>query len=648
MEIPAMMAIGRRTDLVGLATSASEGIVGMPELGERPIFRPGEIIETIPGVIATQHAGGGKANQFFLRGFNLDHGTDLLTSLEGMPINQRSHAHGQGYTDLNILIPELVREVRYRKGPYYADVGDFGSAGAFDLELWEELPSGLVSIGGGTLGFARLFVGDSFQAGAGTALYGLELEHTDGPWANEDDFQKLNAVVRYGAGDAENGWNLMAMAYKSHWDSSDQMARRAWDRGFPFYDSADPTTGGESQRYSLLWNWRRTDSRSATKALLYGSYSDLDLFSNFTYFLDDPENGDQFEQKERRTMLGGQLSHTFFGSLLGGKSDTTFGLQMRHDDLRAGLWHTRERNRLETTRYDRIRETNLSAYAENKTQWTSWFRTVAGVRGDYFVFDNANGTGGETGREGDFIASPKLNLIFGPWAKTEVYLSGGLGFHSNDARGVTDRFFPADPLVRTQGAEVGLRTTALPGLQSTLALWVLDIDSELIFVGDAGVTEAGRESRRWGLEWANYYDINKYLTLDADIAWSQARFRDVLPEGQRVPGSIETVASAGLTVHDLGPWFGALRMRYFGPRDLVEDGSARSNSTLLFNAQAGYKFNDTWSITVEVFNLLNSEDSDIDYFYTSRLPGEPLAGVDDFHSHPVEPRALRVTVSAKF
>jgi outer membrane receptor protein involved in Fe transport len=503
-------------------------------------------------------------------------------------------------------------------------------------------------LSGGNLGFARMFLGDSFKLGTGTALYGLELEHTDGPWANEDDYQKLNTVLRYSEGDSENGWNLMVMAYKGKWDSSDQMARRGWDNGFPFYDAVDPTTGGDSQRYSVLWNWRRTDTYSSTKALLYGSYYDIDLFSNFTYFLDDPENGDQFEQKERRALLGGQVSHTFFGTLFGLKSDTTLGLQMRHDDIRAGLWHTRERNRLETTRYDHVKETSLGVYAENKTQWAPWFRTVVGVRGDYIVFDNSNGTGGETGREGDFIASPKLNLIFGPWAKTEVYLSGGFGFHSNDARGVTDRDFPADPLVRTKGAEVGIRTTAVEGLQSTLALWVLDINSELIFVGDAGNTEAGRGSRRWGIEWANYYDVNKYLTLDADFSWSNARFRDVALEGQRVPGSVETVITAGVTLHDIGPWFAAVRMRFFGPRDLVEDGSARSNGTMLFNAQVGYRFNDTWSATLEVFNLLNSEDSDIDYFYASRLPGEIEEGVDDFHSHPVEPRALRLTVTARF
>ena len=367
--------------------------------------------------------------------------------------------------------------------------------------------------------------------------------------------------------------------------------------------------------------------------------------------------GDQFEQKDRRGVLGAKLSQTWNHELFGRKSETTFGLQTRYDNIRNGLFHTERRNRFATTRSDHTIETSVGAYFENKTQWARWFRTSAGVRGDFFNFDVDSNLDANDGSRSKFIASPKLSLIFGPWKETEIYLNGGLGFHSNDARGVVARIDPAsgdpvgkaDPLVRTKGAEVGIRTAFLPGLQSSLTLWLLDIDSELLFVGDAGATEASRPSRRYGLEFANYYEPVKWLTLDFDIAFSHTRFRDRAPEGNRIPGSIETVIAAGASVHDFyGGWFGSVRLRYFGPRSLIEDDSVRSPSTSIVNAQVGYQFSKTWSANVEVFNLFDEESSDIDYYYTSRLRGEPADGFDDIHTHPNEPRAVRFTVTAKF
>ncbi|RYD76373.1 MAG: TonB-dependent receptor, partial [Verrucomicrobiaceae bacterium] len=631
---------GRSDSLVGVASSANEGVVGREQLALRPLLRPGEIVETIPGVIVSQHSGAGKANQFYLRGFNLDHGTDLLTSLEGVPINMRSHAHGQGYTDLNFLVPEFVQQVEYRKGPYYPEYGDFASAGAFNIGLINRLEQGFLTLEGGTDGYARLVFANSVDLGVSqssfskgpdgktasapgttaplTLLYGLELYHYDGPWKNPDDYQRINGLMRLSSGDQALGWTITAMAYHGDWTATDQIPRRAV-RDIGLYGSLDESTGGDSSRYSLQGEWHRADEDSATKLLLYGLYYDLDLFSNFTYFLDDPENGDQFEQKDRRIHWGAQASHTLFGELFGKETANTFGLQFRQDHIRNGLFHTRLRERLETIRQDRIIESSIGLYYSNRTKWTSWFRTEAGVRADYFHFDVDSNLGINSGSEDDIIASPKLSLIFGPWYDTEIYLNGGLGYHSNDARGVITRFDPvegarvnpADPLVRTKGAEIGVRTTVVKGLQSSLALWVLDIDSELLFVGDAGTTEATRPSTRWGVEWANYYQPTPWLTIDADFAWSQARFSDSALEGQRIPGSIETVFAAGISVHDLpgfwNPWTASLRLRYFGPRDLIEDSSVRSESTTLVNAQIGYRFNDTWSASVQVLNLFDSD-----------------------------------------
>lgn len=648
---------GRADSLVGEATSSNEGVVGQEQLARRPLSRTGEIVETIPGVIVTQHSGGGKANQYFLRGFNLDHGTDLATSLDGMPINMPTHAHGQGYTDLNLLIPELIREVDYKKGPYYADVGDFGSAGAFNIHYFDTLPHSLALGTVGTLGYARGLLAGSPQLGAGHLLYAFEYEHEDGPWTNTDDYSKVNGVLRYSIGTPENGFSITFSGYHGTWDSTDQVARRAIGSLISRWGELDDSDGGDSSRYSLIADWRRADEHSATHVLLYAFYYDLDLFSNFTYFLDDPVHGDQFEQKDQRVTFGLKANQTWFGEIFGRKTENTLGVQVRSDDIRNGLFHTERRTVLGVTREDHVWETSVGLYYENKTQWAEKFRSIAGLRGDLFSFDTHSNLEANSGQKTSFLASPKLSLVFGPWAETEFYLNGGFGFHSNDGRGITttidpgsgERVSPAKPLVRTKGAEVGVRTSALRGLQSSLTLWVLDIDSELVFTGDAGTTEPSRPSRRYGVEFANFYDVNPWLTLDADFAWSHARFRDSDPVGNYIPESVETVIAAGITVHDF--WRGAfasLRLRYFGPRALIEDDSVRSPHTAIVNAQIGYHFNDTWTATVDLLNLLNERSSDIDYYYTSRLRGEPAGGVTDIHTHANEPFAVRLTVSAKF
>jgi outer membrane receptor protein involved in Fe transport len=247
------------------------------------------------------------------------------------------------------------------------------------------------------------------------------------------------------------------------------------------------------------------------------------------------------------------------------------------------------------------------------------------------------------------MASPKVGLVFGPWQKTEVYLNGGFGFHSNDGRGATARRDPADPLVQTYGAEIGVRTTAIPNLHSSVSLWWLDVDSELLFIGDAGTTEASRPSRRYGVEFANYYTPTKWLTLDADVSFSHAEFRDDQFPGNHIPGSIESVVAAGATVQH-GNWFGGLRLRYFGPRPLEESNHERSGPTILLSASAGYRFNETWTLTAEAFNLLDRRDSEIDYSYASRLRDEPadLFGASDRHFHPVDPISFRVALTARF
>jgi hypothetical protein len=328
--------------LLGLADSATQGTVGATQLELRPILRSGEILETVPGVIITQHAGGGKANQYFLRGFNLDHGTDFATSLDGIPINLPTHGHGQGYTDMNFVIPELVQRVNYQKGVYYAENGDFASAGAAHLDSFRILPQSLSILEAGTFGFARGVFAASPKLGDGHLLYGFEAYHHDGPWKNPDDYQKFNGVLTYSQGDESRGYSITARGYHGRWDSSDQVAESGVASGIvPFLGSLDDTTGGDSQRYSLQAEWHRSDDQSATKVMAYVFYYDLDLFSNFTYFLTDTNRGDQFEQQDKRLASGLQAKHTLYNEWWGKEVENSFGLQVRSDSIRNGLYQTR-------------------------------------------------------------------------------------------------------------------------------------------------------------------------------------------------------------------------------------------------------------------------------------------------------------------
>jgi outer membrane receptor protein involved in Fe transport len=363
-------------------------------------------------------------------------------------------------------------------------------------------------------------------------------------------------------------------------------------------------------------------------------------------------NGDQFEQAEQRRVFGGSLARSWNGTLAGRDTMTTVGAQVRHDRLDpVGLYATVARMRTATTQEARVRETSLGLWVENATQWTPWLRSLAGLRADGYDFDVSSSIEANSGRRRAGIASPKLSLVFGPWSRTEYFVNAGYGFHSNDARGVTAAVDPADPLVRSKGAEVGVRTGIVPGLQSSLALWQLRLGSELVFAGDAGTTEASRASKRTGVEWNNHWVVNPHVLLDLDLAWSRARFTgtdpNVPPLGDYIPGSIEKVASFGVTLQDWGPWFGEFQLRYFGPRPLIEDDSQRSQSTTLAALRAGYRLGRDMTLTLDVFNLFDRKASDIDYYYTSRLKGE-AQGVDDIHFHPVEPRSVRLTMTARF
>ena len=731
----------RSDDLVGIASSAGQVTVGAEELRNRPILRSGEILEALPGLVITQHAGGGKANQYFMRGFNLDHGTDFAIFLDGMPLNLPSHAHGEGYSDMNTVIPEFVERVDAEKGPYYADVGDYGSAGNAHVVFSKTLPRNFFQVDGGMYEFARFLFGISQKLGKGNLLYGGEAYHDGGPWVHPDNYYKFNGLVTYSQGDNANGFSITTRAYDgARWNSSDQLPYTAFTPTAPgqignyqgFFGALNPTDGGRSQRYSLQGEWHHKGESSETSLMAYGFYYDLNLFSDFTYFLVDPYKGDQFEQQDRRWVAGFDLRHTIFGQFLGRHTETTFGAQLRNDWIHNGLFRAEDRVRTDKTDYiagidpstglqsilpaatdlNKFTETIVSPWVTTKIQWAERLRSILAVRGDYgegVVTSFTNPTNlpvsPNTGQSiTKFLPSPKASLIFGPWASTEIYVQGGMSYHTNDVRGTSQIYEPVSPdypyinctnngcntspavpptqgstkipfLAQTKGAEVGVRTAAVPNLQSTVEVWYLHSNSELIQDGDTGGTSASLEaSNRWGIEVGNYYTPTPHLVFDADFADSRARFVENdpadstfltnTPSGPQlcaknsncynlvafnaadnsnpnatdseyanpgsyfaqnpgstryVPEAVRWVVSAGATLQDYKGFSASLRLRYFGPRPLTSDAIYTSPSTALVNLGASYKINEHWSLVGEVLNLFNRRDHDVDYAYVSQI-----------------------------
>src|SRR5574343_1235370 len=664
-ELSAIEVRARAENLEGIATAGSEGEVSSQRLAAVPLLRPGEALEMMPGLIVTQHAGDGKANQYFLRGFNLDHGTDFATYVSGVPVNMPSHAHGQGYTDLNFLIPELVERIAYRKGPYFAEEGDFSSAGAAHIDYFRSLDSALAQVTLGAKGYARTLLAGSPEVATGKLLYGLELFHHDGPWDVAENYRKFNGVLRYSQGTRNDGFSVTGMAYRGSWTSTDQIALRAIDHGLVGrYGTLDPTSGGETSRDSLSGEWARRGEAAQSRANVWWLKSSLDLWSNFQYCLNDYANsgtcniGDQFRQRERRQAGGFAASHTMLERWAGFDVENSIGVQARIDQLDpVGLFSSSARQTLATVREDRVSQRSLGLWAQNETRWTEWFRSIQGLRADAYDFDVASSLATNSGKASDHMVTPKLSLVFGPWRRTEFYANYGHGFHSNDARGATISVDPANgqtpvqsvrPLVRTRGSEIGLRGEPAAGWQSTLALWQLDAASELVFVGDAGTTEAARPSHRYGVEWTNFAVLADWLAIDADLAWSHTRFRDHDPvAGDYIPGAVATTANIGITLDHLGAWFGALRLRYFGPRPLTEDNAVRSSASALTNLRLGYKLDARTQVALDIYNLFDHKAKDVEYWYASQLPGEANPGFDR-HIHPTEPRSLRLTLTYRF
>jgi hypothetical protein len=667
-HLPDVQVFGPLDASIGTADSASEGAADLASFQARPKLRPGDIVEAVPGVVATQHSGDGKANQYFSRGFNLDHGTDFSMTVDGMPVNMPSHGHGQGFADLNFLIPELVSGVRYKKGPYFPEGGDFSLAGSASMDYVSSLEAPFAEVTWGAHNYRHFLTAGSHTFQDQTWLGAVEVGSNNGPWDSPENLRKLNALVRFSSGSPTRGFSVTGMAYQSQWNSTDQIPQRLISSGaVSRFGTLDPSDGGSTQRLSLSGKWFDNGPNTKTQLSAYAIDYRFDLFSNFTYALDNPVHGDQFQQTDHRHVFGAQASHSIGNPLFGLDGMASFGAQWRGDRMgEVGLYRTEARERLSTVRNDAVSQNLLSVYGQQLLNFNDRWRGYLGVRGDTLQYDvqgrelvygAANSGAGQS-----TLVSPKAGLAFTMTPSAELYLNSGVGFHSNDVRGAAITLdpqtgLPADKvpaLVKGSGAEIGGRFKPDDKLSVTAALWSLRLDSELVYVGDAGTTEAGRASRRRGVEATVRWRVNPRWRLELDGALSRAGFSGDTPlgEGNFVPNAVERVWASGVT-HTDGPWTASLRWRYMGPRPLDSLNSVRSSATSLLNLGTRYAVNKQLTWGVDVFNLTGKNGSDIEYFYASCTAGEVSSGrcgggIADRHVHPMEPRTVRLSARMGF
>ncbi len=640
-----VVVYGRSQEVIGTADQASEGVVAFDDIRLPPLLRIGELAEAVPGMVATQHSGTGKANQYFLRGFNLDHGTDFSAFVDGVPVNMRTHGHGQGYLDLNFIIPELVAITSYRKGPYTARAGDFSSAGSVEFELYDVLPESILNVTAGEYGYNRGVFAAS--TGVGDAIATVALDHTgySGPWNLDEDLSQTRFHANLAGTLGEANAAVSLLGYLGEWNSSDQIPLRATgsglidDRGF-----IDPFLGGHTDRFGLTGEL----SRDQWKATAYVVDYDFSMFSNFSYLLEDPTNGDQFEQVDKRRIYGMRFDR--FGDA---PIAFNWGGDVRYDDIsEVGLHQTVDRQRIDTVRTDSVDQFSASAYGELKFRPLQNLRASVGVRADYLSWDVNAVRPENSGSGNDTLVSPKLNLAYRLGETAELYANWGRGFHSNDVRGNTISVDPVtggpadpvDPLAESDGGELGFRIERGDRFNATLTGFWINLDSELLFVGDAGGTEVNGATERSGIEFSTFLQATDWLAVNFSYTVTDSKFEEDQGGGREIPGAIESSASLGLNAAWDNGLFVSARARYLGEAPLIEDDSARSPSSFLVNVGGGYRFGNL-SLRLDVFNLFDSDDYDIAYFYASRLPGESATGVEDIHFRPLEPRSVRTSVT---
>jgi len=679
-DVSEVVVTASRLNLLGTATTASQGSVTADELDLRPAYRVGQLLESVPGLVVTVHSGEGKANQYLARGFNLDHGTDIANFVDDMPINRPTNTHGQGYSDLNFLMPELSNGLDYTKGPYYAAVGDFGSVASTHLHLANDIAD-QVSVAAGTLGAYNVFAGGTDHFSDEDRLVGgFYYGHLDGPFTHPDDFRKLAGTLRFSHGSDADGYSVTAMYYHGEGNMTTDQPLRAVQQGLiSRWGTLDPTDGMLSERYSLSGHYGATGEGWSSSSSLYFIHSTMILWNDFTHFLNDPVNGDQEEQYESRATLGGQSAFLMARDYGPIQNEVAIGVQVRYDGADVLRKHTLQRVPLSycsvaqagepavqvptaggICNEDLVHLLDLGPYIQDTTHWTSWLRTVLGLRQEYYHASDHSLTTGFQGAEHEGLLQPKGSLILGPFAATELYFSAGRGFHSDDVRGVfgtvpiegvPETAGKTPLLAPTDGVEVGVRSNIVPRLSMQLAVFQQDFNSELAYDADLGQDAASAPSRRRGIELSGQYRPASWIELNTDLASTQARYRGDLAAfglaGPYIANAPDFIGSFGVLIDNLGPWFGGLQWRKLGPYP-INDGERNPQDPGYseVNLDAGYKINPHLKVQLSLYNLFNATANSSAYYYTSRLPGEPLAGVAGIQFHPLEPFSGLLKITA--
>ncbi len=636
LSVEEIIIFGRGERLIGVASTASEGSVAGSDLLVRPMLRVADLLEAVPGMIAAQHSGSGKANQYFMRGFNLDHGTDFATYIDDAPWNLRTHGHGQGYLDVNGLIPEIVERVDYRKGTYRADSGDFSMAGAAHLKSIDSLGKPFVAVEGGSNGWGRVAGGGTLALDQGQLTIIGQYKTYDGPWELPEDLQHKSLWGKYSGTTTYGTWDISLSGYVASWHPTEQTPESAFgsEDCADKFCSLDTTAYGETNRWILTSNWSGNDWR----ATLYGQFYDWNMLSNATY----TEDG-QINQFDRRNTFGGHYEQKIINV---DKIGVLVGTEWRYDQIdKVGLDATRAGKFVANISNNKIDENSLGVYVETNWRPLDRLRFSAGLRTDVYDHDvKANRGSGDTlnvGSTTDNITSPKLGVAFTLTDQIELYANWGQGFHSNDARGTVNKENPVPALVRGTGYESGLRFEK-GSFKFSAAYWWLNLSSELIFVGDSNSVEPKGGANRQGYELVAFWHPLTWLGIDAVYTGSRARNRD--PEeagGKYVEGAVEHAGEVGIAA-TLNGWEASARLRYLGPYALTPDNVKRADGETMLNIRLAYEFE---KITVygEVLNVLDHEGKDIVYFYENAF--DPEGGRV---SRAEEPRSLRLGVKYQF
>ena len=624
------------------------------DIKANPVKSSQEILRKVPGLIIGQHAGGGKAEQIFLRGFDIDHGTDITIDVDGLPVNMVSHAHGQGYADMHFIIPETIDNIDFGKGAYYADKGNFNTAGYIGLQTRKSISDNMLSVETGmfntlrSVGMLKITEGDFSNA-----YVASEIVLSDGAFESPQNFNRLNLMGRYNFNNRENqDLSLTLSHFQSKWDASGQIPQRAVDQGLiSRFGAIDDTEGGNTSRSNFLVNHtRQLDEHSRVKSKAYISKYDFELFSNFTFFLEDPINADQIRQKEDRTIIGAETVYEH--SIHVGDHDSQLkyesGVGFRYDDINeVQLSRTRNRKELlERLTYGNIDETNGYGFF-NLTYKKNKLTVNPGLRLDYFKFDYENllTEAYDLQSQDKFFLGPKLNIIYAASSKLQLFGKTGIGFHSNDTRVViandADDILPA-----AYSADFGAIIKPIDKLVINGALWYLFLEQEFVYVGDAGIVEPSGKTQRYGVDFGLRYQLTDWLFLNGDINYTYARSTEEPAGADYIPLAPDLTSSGGFSFRDINNFSGGITYRYIKDRPANENNSIVAEGYFVTDLNLNYSIKN-WTLGIIVENLLDTEWNETQFATESRLFNETTS-VEEIHFTPGTPFYLRGKISIAF